>query len=169
MVATFQFGETYSTAPGIVDGSIANINMGDLGSPELDPATNPIVIGSNSFEKYMFGSWSGTFTKINNLRFWLSAGSFGTGESIDFIGSVQASQFATPVTATSTVATAAMPTSLPGSNNVAFHDSLGSFDLSGSITADGSSTYMVMQYQTTASSATGPTNQKTFSLRYDEQ
>lgn len=161
MVATFEFHEANGAAPGTL-GSVGNLNMGNIDSKELTPASNPITAGNNSYEKYVVGSWAGTFTQIDNVQFWMSAGSFGTGESIDWSGSVTA--YADPVATTSTVATTAIPTSDPGTANVTIGSSL-----SGTLSAAGRSDYIVLQYQTTVSADPGPTNQKTFTIQWDEQ
>lgn len=161
MVSTFEFHEANGTAPGSL-GSISNLNMGNADAKELTPADNPITAGNNSYEKWFVGSWSGTFTKIDNVQFWQSAGSFGTGESIDWSGSE--TLYVQPTTSESTIATTSVPTSDPGTANV----SLGS-SLSGSLETTGRSDYVVLQYQTTASASPGPTNQKTFTIQWDEQ
>lgn len=169
MVSTFQFGEVYSTIPGLVQGSVSNINFGTLGSPEIHPQSYPVPISQNSFEKYIFGSWGGTFTRIYGLKFWMNSGSYGTGEVIKFMGSVTPSQYATPVRTISTVATGSVPTSYPSNYNVAFITSTGTADLNGSLTGPGSSCFVVLQYQTTSLASPGTTNQKTFILEYIEE
>lgn len=160
MVATFEFHE--SNGAGETMGSVGNLNMGNTDAKELTPANNPITAGNNSYEKWVVGSWAGTFTQIDNVQFWMSAGSFGTGESIDWSGSE--TTYAQPVSTTSTVATTAIPTSDPGTANV----TLGS-SLAGTLSSEGRSDYIVLQYQTTASADPGPTNQKTFTIQWDEQ
>ena len=162
MVATFSFGEAYGSPGIVINGSITNINFGSLGSPELDPDANRIARGQNSFEKYIFGSWGGTFTQVDVIQFAMTAGSFGTGEVIKWGSNTET--FAFPVTTTSTIATASLPTTLPGSANV----SIGG-NLAGSLIASpGSSDYMVMQYITESTAALGSTNQKTFTIMWDE-
>lgn len=176
MVATFWFAEangsptTGSLLWNGATGSVANINMGSIDSAELTAATYPIIAGENSYEKWFAGSWSGTFTQIDNLQFWMSAGSYGTGEVIKWTGSgvdknMDVDQTG-PTTTTSTFAVGSVPSADPGTANVG----LGSPpNLSGTLTATGSSNFIVLQYQTTASASPGPTNQKTFTLQWDEQ
>lgn len=160
MVATFSFLEAYGTSI-LINGSITNANLGNLGSPNLVAATYPITRGNNSYEKFIAGSWGGTFTKISNLQFAMTSGSYGTGEVIKWTGSVQS--WYSPVTTTSGSAVGSVPTSL--ANNVTIRGSL-----TGSLIASpGSSDYIILQYQTTSSAQTGPANQKTFTLQYDEQ
>lgn len=163
MAATFSFGEAYGSPGIVINGSITNVNMGSLGSPNLTAASYPITRGENSYEKYIFGSWGGTFTKIDNLQFYASAGSYGTGEVIKWQGS-SVTTFTPPVTTTSVVATGSLPFADPGTANVSIANTL-----AGSIYASpGSSDYIVLQYQTTSSAAVGPTNTKTLTLQWDE-
>jgi hypothetical protein len=160
MVSTFYYAEGNSTAPGTI-GSVGNLNFGSTDAKALVPATYPITAGTNSFEKFVAGSWAGTFTKISNLKFYMSAGSYGTGEVIKWTGSATA--YVQPSTTTSTLAVGSVP--IVSANNV----TIGSI-LAGSITSSpGRSDWIVMQYQTTASASPGPTNQKTFTLTWDEQ
>ncbi|MEK7499230.1 MAG: hypothetical protein AAB649_01335 [Patescibacteria group bacterium] len=153
MPATFSWSESNGAGETVTD-AISNVNFGNADSPNLTPASNPIAAGQNSFEKWVRGKFSGTFTSIANLRFWKSVGSYVTGESIK--AAVNAS-YATPVTATSSVATAAVPTTegtalVPNAPVV-------NPDYSG---------YVTLQLQTTVSTPPGAVNQKTFTLKYDE-
>ncbi len=161
MVALFQFHEGNGAAPGTL-GSVGNINMGNSDTKELDPATFPITAGNNSFELYFVGSWSGAFTKVDNVQFWQSAGSLGTGEVIKWTGSITI--FGQPVVTLSGSAVGSVPTADPGTANI----TLGSI-LAGSLVAIGRSDWIVLQYQTESSASPGPTNQKTFTLQWDEQ
>ena len=162
MTATFYFAENNGVFPGTL-GSIANLNMGASDSKEVVVASSPILAGANSFEKWIVGSWSNSFTKINNVQFWMSAGSYGTGEVIKWTGSE--STYVQPTASTSTKAVGSVPTSDPGTANVSINSSLaGSL-----ITSPGRSDYIVLQYGTSASASPGPTNQKTFSIQWDEQ
>lgn len=157
------FAERYSTSPGLFNGSITNVNMGTSGSPNLVAASFPITRASNSYEKWIMGSFSGTFTQINNIKFYMSAGSYGTGEVIKYDGSQ--TTYVTPTTTTSVIGLGSLPTALPGANNVSIK---GLLTAAGSLTATGSTDLIVMQYQTTASAATGLTNTKTLTLQWDE-
>ena len=161
MVATFEFHEGNSTAPGTI-GSVSNLNMGATDVKEIVVASSPISAGTNSFEKWFAGSWSGVFTKINNVQFWMNTGSFGTGEVLLWTGSETA--YVEPTATTSSFALGSIPSADPGTANI----SVGS-SLSGSLVAEGRSDWVVLQYQTTASANPGPANQKTFTLQWDEQ
>ena len=153
MSATFAWSESNGAGPTVTDG-ISNVNFGSNDSANLVPATYPIAAGANSFEKWVRGKFSGSYTSVANLRFWKSAGSYVTGEDIK--AAVNAS-FAQPVSTTSAVATVTVPT-VEGSALAP--------------TAPGAapdySGYVTMQLQTTVSTPPGAVNQKTFTLKYDE-
>jgi hypothetical protein len=161
MASTFYFVEGNGAVPGVI-GSVSNFNFGTTDGKELTPASYPIFAGSNSYEKYVAGSWSGVFTKINNVQFYMSAGSYGTGEVIKWTGS--STNYVQPTTVTSMIAVGSLPTSDPGTANV----SLGS-SLTGSLVTEGRSDWIVMQYQITGSAEPGPVNQKSHTIQWDEQ
>lgn len=143
-------------------GTPTNVNMGSINMRNLTPATYPITAGDNSYEKWIYGDWSGTFTKINNVRFWKSGGSLVSGEDIVFDGE-QVTTTA-PGTAISVIAVASVDTSDPGYTNVSIN---GATTL-GSLTSAGTSDYIVLQSQIDSSAGPGATNQKTFTIQYDE-
>lgn len=153
MAATFDFSET-NGAGAVVTDAISNVNFGSVDTPNITPASNPIAAGSNSYEKYIRGHFTGSYTSVSNLRFWKSAGAYVTGETIK--AAVNAS-YATPVATTSAVATVNVPTT-EGTSLAP--------------TAPGASPsysgYITMQLQTTGSTPAGNVNQKTFTLKYDE-
>jgi hypothetical protein len=153
MPATVSFSET-NTVSAVVTDSLSNLNFGNIDSPNLTPASNPIAAGQNSFEKWIRAKFSGSFTSVANLRFYQSAGSYVTGESIK--AAVNAS-YATPVSTTSSVATVAVPT-VEGSALVP----------SAPVTNPDYSGYITLQLQTTVATPPGAVNTKTFKLIYDE-
>jgi hypothetical protein len=130
-------------------------------SHDLVPLTYPIDAGSRSFEKYISGSFGGTFTKISNVQFWKSAGAYVTGETIFWTGS--ATTFNDPIDTASGSAVGSVPVADPGTANVSIGGAL-----AGSLTAIGSTDFIVMQLETTSSTPAGAVNQKTFTLQYDE-
>ena len=153
MSANFQWSESNGATPTVTDG-VTSLNFGNADSPNIVPASNPITAGTNSYEKWVRGHFYGTYNSVANLKFYMSAGSYVTGEQI--VAAVNAA-FATPIASTSVVATAAVPTVL-GSALVP--------------TAPGASPsysgYITLQLQTTGSTPPGNVNTKTFTLQYDE-
>ena len=153
MAATFDFRES-NGAGEVVTSGISNANFGSVDSPNIVPATDPIAAGSNSFEKWIRGHFSGSFTSIANLRFWKSSGAFVTGEDIK--ASVD-DTYATPTATTSVLATVSIPTTEGSALNPAAP--VGNPEFSG---------YITMQLQTTGGTPPGAVNQKVFNLKYDE-
>ncbi len=171
MVATFFFAEANgspTTGSLLWAGSVSQLNLGNIDGSLITTASNPITAGNNSYEKWFVGSWSGTFTKVSNLQFWQSAGSSGTGETMFWTGSAHSRNFtgSNPTASASVYAVGSIPTSDPGTANVGFGSPS---SLTGSITATGSSNFIVVQLKTTASANPGPVNQKTWTLEWDEQ
>ena len=159
MSATFKFSETNGAGTTVTD-DIANLNFGSNDSVEVVPATYPIIAGENSYEKFLQANFSGTFTEISNMKFWMSGGTFGVGEGIDADVDVAYSQ---PVVSTSTVATTAMP----NAEGSAF-DVLAADGTAVTIVAEGYTGYICLQLQTTGSTPSGAVDQKEFTFQYDE-
>lgn len=165
MVATAELDE-YNGAGETLTANVTNCNFGSNDSPNLVPATYPITAGNNSFEKYWKMDFTGTFTTIDNLKVWKSAGAYVTGEGIDTnareSGYVNTT-YTQPTETTSTKATQVLPITEPAGANLGIAGTLG-----GSLSAPGASDYLVMQLQTTGATPPGSVNQKTFTFQYDE-
>ena len=159
MVATFGWRE-YNTA-GETESTPTNLNFGSVDESNLNALNNPITAGENSFEKWIKGDFGGSFSRIENVKFWKSAGDYVSHEEIKFNG--ETTTYATPTANTSTVATADVATSEPGSANVSIGGAL-----AGELTAAGQTDFIVLQAQIGSDAGPGATNTKTFTLSYDE-
>lgn len=159
MVATYGWVEYLSNATDTA--TPTNLNFGSTLAANLAPSTYPITAGTYSYEKWIKANFSGSFTRIENIQFWKSAGAYVTGETIKWTG--EETTYAVPTTSVSTTATVAVPTSDPGTANVGIGGSL-----SGSLTSAGSSDFIVLQTSITSAASAGAVNQKTFTLQYDE-
>lgn len=125
-----------------------------------------IIAGQNSFCKYRFVKFGGTFNQISNGRFAHTAGTLGVGLTI--VGKV-----------TSTYQTPAR-TALAGSTNMSAITPINSgqavqFSTTGpegtaasSLTAAGYSQYLVTQLQTQAAATAGDIGDQTFTLQWNE-
>jgi len=153
MAATFNFAES-NGAGETVTFPVANLNFGSADTPALTPASNPVAAGDNSFEKWLRGRFSGTFTSIANLRFFKSAGTFVTGEAIKAAADAG---YVAPVSTASVIATVDVP--------ITEGTALTPADPSGN---PGFSGYLTLQLQTTVSTPPGAVNTKTFTIKYDE-
>jgi len=158
MAATFSWVE-YTAAS--TTATPTSFNLGSTNAANLSPSTYPISAGSYSYEKWIKGRFTGSFTSVDNLIFWKSDGDYVTGETMKYTG--QATTFATPINTVSTNATTAVPITEPATANVSIGESL-----TGSLTATGDSDFIVLQASVTSYASSGASNQKTFSFSYDE-
>jgi hypothetical protein len=153
MAASFSWSESNGGGETPTDG-ISNVNFGSTDAPNIVPASYPISAGSNSYEKWIRGKFSGSYTSIVNLRFWASTLSYVVGEQIK--AAVNAA-YVQPVQTTSTIATVNVPTVEGSALNPTAPGASPSY-----------SAYITMQLQTTGSTPPGAVNTKTFTLKYDE-
>ena len=169
MAATFAWAGTYGATPGTdidlgVSGNLFNFKSLDSLTSASDYTSYPVTAGTASYEVWLRGKFTGTFNTIDNLQFWKSAGGPDTGITIKWDGEGNAdADYATPVSSNSTLATANIPTSDPGTSNVTIADAL-----TGSLVATGYGDYIVLQIQTTTGAAAGDSSTYTFTLQYDE-
>lgn len=159
IVATFAWVEFLSNATDTA--TPTNLNLGSTLFANLAPSTYPITAGTYSYEKWVHALFTGTFTRIENIQFWKSAGAYVTGETIKWTGNY--STYATPTNVMSTIATTVLPVADPGTANVGIGGALG-----GSLTASGNSDFIILQASVTTAASAGAVNQKTLTLQYDE-
>lgn len=172
MVATFSWVEynTQATDTGVP----TNLNLGSTNARNLAPSTYPITAGTYSYSKWVRGLWTGSFTRIDNLQFWMSASGTGyvSGEKLNYSGTTGTyngtSTYATPTTDLEAKGGTmkAMIVADPGAANIGYGGSL-----TGSITQTTSNNlcdFIVVQASIGAAAAAGAVQQKTFTLQYDE-
>jgi hypothetical protein len=167
MVSTFSWIEYNATAG---DTSVpTNLNLGSTNAANLAPSTYPITAGTYSYSKWIRGHWSGSFTRIENLQFWMSSSGTGyvTGESLKVSATTTSyggtSTYNTPTNSADSQASNAMPEADPTTANIGFTGSL-----TASLTDTGSSDFIVIQASVTIAAGAGATQQKQFRLQYDE-
>lgn len=167
MTATISINEYNGAGPTETIG-VTNCNFGTSDSANIVTATYPIVAGFHSYEKYWKMFFTGTFNKVDNLKFYKSAGTIDANADVltNATGaSYTAISYATPVTGTSSKATKAIAESEPAGANIGIGGAL-----AGSITVtSGFSDYIGCQYQTTASHTPGDIASLTLKFQYDEQ
>jgi hypothetical protein len=156
MAATVRINE-YNGAGATETTGITNSNYGSSDTPNLTASSNPITAGTNSYEKWqkLEVTAMGGSTAVQGLKIWYTgtlSGSDALKTNARTSSYAGAATFATPTQSTSSVATQAMPTSVPGSANLGIGGSL-----SGSLTATGKSDYLVTQLQVDAATVAGAT------------
>ena len=153
MAADFEFSESNGAGEVVQDG-IANVNFGSTDDHELTPASYPVVAGENSYWKCIRAHFEGTFEEISNMKFWKSAGAFGTGEAIVW----KCDDAYVQPAETALSGSASVPTAEPGGENIT----------PSTIESSGYTDYIFLQLQTTGSTPAGAIAQKTFTFKYDE-
>jgi len=167
-VATVRFDESNGAGETITNG-VTNFNYGNVDTPSMTiDSSSVITAGNNSYTKF----WKFEVTAMNglnqidSLELYKSAGNYVTGEGIQcnlrtssYGGAIA---YATPTTTTYT--DQALATSDPAAANWGIGGAL-----SGTLTAAGKSDYMKSQLQTTGSTPAGSLNQKTFTIKWNEQ
>ena len=171
MVATFSWIETNATAG---DTSVpTNLNVGSTNAADLAPSTYPITAGTYSYSKWVQGMWTGSFTRIDNLQFWMSDSGTGyvSSETMN-VSATTASYggtdtYSTPTNSQDSQAANTMPIADPAAANIGIDGSL-----TGSVTSStaGSnvSDFIVLQSSIGAGASAGAVQTKTFTFQYDE-
>lgn len=146
-----------------------NLNLGSTNARNLAPSTYPITAGTYSYSKWVKGHWSGSFTRIENLQFWMSSSGSGyvSGESLKVsattTGYAGTDTYVGPTTSADVQASNAMPTADPGAANIGVGGSL-----TGSLTSEGDSDFIVVQASITTAASAGATQTKEFRMQFDE-
>ena len=118
MASSFTVNETYGTSPGTsVDTSYVNLLSASIASgsdtttvPNANPIAIPAAGSAYSYERWIRGHWTGSFSSITSITFWKYSGSLGTGVTLN-AGLVASQTYATPVVTASAIATSGIPTS----------------------------------------------------------
>lgn len=170
MASTFNWAQRNGASPGTNtelagSGNVFNYKNADT-AVASDYSSNAITKSDstnqgNSYEVWLRGHWTGTFTSVSALKFWKSNNFSPATGLTDKFG--QTATYATPTTNDSTVANGTMPTSQPGSANVGIAGSTG-----GSLSAAGYSDYIVTQLHAGLAAANGDTSLATYSLQWTE-
>lgn len=166
MAATVEIDEQNGAAPGTLTHSIVDSDMSTEDSPTTDPVANPVTPGNNTMEKWqkIHVTAMGGSSLVDNLKIFRTGALGGAAVHLTNARTATyggAATYATPTVTTSVVATQAMPTSAPGSANLG----IGGL-LTGSLSAAGSSDFLVHQIQTNVADVAGSTS--TMNYQYDE-
>ena len=174
MAATFEYNEdngaaTGSPAQGTTrNTAVTQVNWKNVDDVATSYTTSPITAGNNSYTKYQFGKFTGTFNQISSGLWAHTAGTLGTGLTLK---GVVTSTYATP----STTANAALTTDMTSviaitSGATVLFSTTGPQAASptSTLSAAGFTQYLATQLQTTASAAAGDIGSITLTLRYNE-
>jgi len=94
-----------------------NLNFGNTISANLNSSTYPVTVGNYSKSKIFQLRFDGTYTAISNIKLYKSAGSYVTGQCVNFGTSTT---FITPTGGSSpdSIAITLIPASIPSTPNV---------------------------------------------------
>lgn len=160
MAATFAFSETYGASPGTtVDATYIHTLGSDVASGNSTnhinyPITIPGAGNTNySYERWVRGHWTGTFTSVSNVKFYKASGTVPSGDTLN-AGDKGNQTYVTPVNTASSVATSAIPTTSGAALTLGY--------------ATNYSDYVVLQVAMTSSRATGASGAMTYRFEWDE-
>lgn len=175
MAATFEWDEANGA------GETVTHNRTETNWKNIDDSTTaytaaPITAGNNSFDKWQYGHFSGTYNQILGGLWSHTAGTLGTGLTLKASPTMTADAdrlaYATPSTTTNAnLSYDATAITAIASGKVVYFGATGPANSgkAASTTANPAYTnYLTTQLQTTGSAAAGDTATVTLTLRYQE-
>jgi hypothetical protein len=177
MAATFEWNEDHGAQTGSpLKGTTRSTAVTEVNWKNVDDSTtayssSPIVAGNNSFSKYQFGKFTGTFNNVlNGLYSAHTAGTSPMGTGFTLKGTCSTT-YATPATSTNAALTTdfSSTVAIGAGLTVLFHTTGPEGASPGAtLSASGYSQYLITQLQTTSSAAAGDSPTITSTLQYDE-
>jgi hypothetical protein len=182
MAATFDWQEDNGAATGSpAKGTTRVTGRTEVNWKNIDDSTtayssSPITAGNNSYDKWQFGKFSGTFNQILSGLFAHTAGTLGTGLTLKGPAATSSDGtrplYTTPATTANANLTTDMTTAIAIGSGVAVWFGATGPEATGkaaSMTTNPCYTnYLPTQLQTTASAAAGDTATVTNTLQYQE-
>lgn len=189
MAATFDWQEDTGTATGSpAKGTtrttgVTNVNWKNSGTQGTAYTAAPITAGNNSYEKWQFGKFTGSFNQVLNGKFAHTSntgpgGALTTGISLYGPPAASSSMlsYTTPSATTNTNLTTDMTSAISIASGVAVYfgptgpeaTSTMVASYSRSASEDVYTNYLTTQLRTTSSAAAGDTPTITLTLQYDE-
>ena len=170
MAATTTWFEQNGTASGSpahgTESTISSCDWKSVDDSTTSRASAPVLAGSNSFHKYIYLKFTGTFNQISAVKFAHTAGTLGTGISLK---SKVTSTYATPATTALASSTDITSTTAIGSGASVLLSTTGP---NGSTSASQTTTcytqYIVTQVQTTTAANAGDSGTVTLTVQYNE-
>jgi hypothetical protein len=175
MSAAFDWQESNGAGETITTGR-TETNWKNIDDSTTAYSSSVIVAGNNSFDKWQFGKFSGTFNQILNGLWAHTATAFGTGLTLKASKAMTADgdrlAYATPSTsANANLTLDATSVTAIGSGKAVWFGATGPANSgkAASMTTNPCYTnYLTTQLQTSGSAAAGDTANVTLTLQYDE-
>jgi hypothetical protein len=182
MAATFDWeADTGAQTGSPTKGTTRTTGMTDNNWKNIDDSSTayssaPITAGNNSFERWMFGKFSGTFNQILSGLWAHTSTAFGTGLTLKGApacsGDGTRLLYTTPSTTANTNLTVDMTSAVAIGSGVAVCFGATGPEATGKATSMTTNpcytNYLTSQLQTTSSAAAGDTANVTLTLQYQE-
>lgn len=182
MAATFDWQEdtgasTGSPAKGTTRTTgVTDVNWKNSGTQATAYSSAPITAGNNSYEKWTFGKFTGTYNQILNGLFAHTSGTLGTGLTLKgtpaCTGDGDRLLYTTPATTANSNLSNNMTSAIAIGSGVAVCFGATGPEATGKATSTTSNpaytNFLTTQLQTTGSAAAGDTATVTLTLQYDE-
>lgn len=171
MAATTTWYEQNGTASGSPAGGtpsmVTTCDWKSVDNATTARAAAPVAAGENSYHKYNYVKFSGTFNEISDVLFAHTAGTLGAGISLK--GKVS-STYATPATTALASATDITATSVITDGMAVELSTTGPNGTShaASQTSECYTQYLITQVQTTSAAAAGDSGTVTLTVQYNE-
>lgn len=171
MSATTNWYEQNGAATGTpahgTESSISSCDWKSVDDTSTSRSYAPVLAGENSYSKYIYLKFTGTFNQISAVKFAHTAGTLGTGISLK--GKVTSTYTAPAISAISNATDMTTPTSVGSGASVLLGTS-GPNDEnpSASQTTQCYTQYLVTQVQTTTAAAAGDSGTATLTVQYNE-
>ncbi len=182
MAATFAWDEDHGAATGSPakgttrSTGVTEVNWKNIDDSATAYSSSPITAGNNSFEKWQFGHFSGTFNQVLAGLFAHTLTAFGTGLTLKgtpaCTGDGDRLLYTTPATTANANLTTDMTSAVAIGSGVAVCFGATGPEATGKATSMTTNpcytNYLTTQLQTTGSAAAGDTAQVTMTLQYSE-
>lgn len=182
MAATFAFDRDHGTQTGSpTKGTTRSTGVTDVNWKNSDTEATaysaaPIAAGSNSYENWLFGHFSGTFNQISAGLFAHTSTAFGTGLTLKgtpaCTGDGDRLLYTTPSTSANASLTTDMTSAIAIGSGVAVCFGATGPEATGKATSMTTNpcytNYLTTQLQTSGSAAAGDTATVTLTLQYNE-
>lgn len=172
MAATAQWQEdngtaTGSPAKGTTRANVSNVDWKSVDDTATSRTVATIIAGNNSYHKYNFVKFTGTFNEISSGKFAHTLGTLGTG--LTLVNKIT-STYATPATSALSGSTNITSTTAIGSGQTVNFAGSGPENASpaSTLTVAGYTQYIATQLQTTGAAVAGDVGSQTLTFQWNE-
>ncbi len=177
MASTFQFGEDNGAAIHVPTRGttrttgVTQVNFKNTDDVSTTYSTSPITAGNNSYEKFQWGLWTGSFNEITNVKFNHTSGVYGAGLTLKFYPS-GTGMYSTPATTTNALLLHDLTSTGLVSTGLAIRIGINGPEHTGKGTSSNGTVvyteYLASQLQTSVAASPGDTALIGLTIQWDE-